>query len=346
MPRNYSSDRPQAPVRALIQPLRSGGLSELDHCDETPFDEKKVIGQIAHIVASSVSGPRGDPDFPAERIDDESNLILLCPSHHVLVDAQPATYTVAVLRGWKREHQRRWAALLTERTLARSTVPLQVPSAPGAFVNRAEDLAALDRLTSEGDPGGAAVVVLTGAHGVGKTALTRYWAHRNRERFTDGQLHVDLGELRHRGGVAVSDVLGDLLRAVDVPEELIPAGLERRATEFRSRTHNRRLLDRARRRRAGGRGHPAAALCARERRAGHRPRTAARADPAAGSTMRLQRLDKASASALLESMIGTSRVAAEPEAVQQLVRFCDGLPVALRICGARLVVNDLALCRG
>jgi hypothetical protein len=69
-------------------------------------DPAAVVGQMAHIVAHSDQGPRADPSYPPERRNLAENLILLCPTHHVLVDAQDSTYTVEELRGWKAAEER------------------------------------------------------------------------------------------------------------------------------------------------------------------------------------------------------------------------------------------------
>lgn len=61
---------------------------------------------MAHIVAHSDKGPRADPSFPPEKRNLAENLILLCPTHHVLVDAQDSTYTIDELRRWKQEQER------------------------------------------------------------------------------------------------------------------------------------------------------------------------------------------------------------------------------------------------
>ena len=67
----------------------------------TNVDDEVVIGQIAHIVAHADAGPRADAGFPATDRDRYPNLILLCPNHHALVDAQDSTYTVEQMRNWK-----------------------------------------------------------------------------------------------------------------------------------------------------------------------------------------------------------------------------------------------------
>jgi len=69
----------------------------------TARDDAAPLAQVAHIVARTDHGPRGDPDFPRDQLHAESNLILLCGHHHALVDAQDATFTADELRQWKRD---------------------------------------------------------------------------------------------------------------------------------------------------------------------------------------------------------------------------------------------------
>ncbi len=52
--------------------------------------------------------------------------------------------------------------------------------------------------------------------------------------------------------------------------------------------------------------------------------------------LQLEVLPPAASVALLGTIIGEPRTAAEPEAVAELAEACGGLPLALRICGARL----------
>lgn len=66
-------------------------------------DEKGVIGEICHIRAQSERGPRYDPSLDEEEIDAASNLVLLCPTHHTIVDKNPENYTPEQLEEWKEE---------------------------------------------------------------------------------------------------------------------------------------------------------------------------------------------------------------------------------------------------
>src|SRR3954449_9641276 len=67
----------------------------------TAQDEASTIGEAAHIVARMKGGPRGEIEMTPQELDRYGNLILLCANHHTLVDGQPGTYNVEVLRGWK-----------------------------------------------------------------------------------------------------------------------------------------------------------------------------------------------------------------------------------------------------
>lgn len=104
MPRNYlDSD-----LKILWG--QAGGLCAFPDCrtplvlDATDTDPRKVVGEIAHVVADSNDGPRSDPSMPAEARRREPNLILLCRNHHAVVDGQPNTYSSADLRRWKVNH--------------------------------------------------------------------------------------------------------------------------------------------------------------------------------------------------------------------------------------------------
>lgn len=73
-----------------------------------------VLGEIAHIVARSADGPRGDSELRAEERDAYTNLILLCPTHHREIDAKPEEWTSDSLSNRKAEHER-WAEEMLER---------------------------------------------------------------------------------------------------------------------------------------------------------------------------------------------------------------------------------------
>ncbi|MEV0351400.1 tetratricopeptide repeat protein [Nonomuraea sp. NPDC050680] len=214
-------------------------------------------------------------------------------------------------------------------------IPRQLPAAPPGFVNRTTELALLDRLLLLEE--GPAIAVVSGLKGVGKSAVSRRWAHQVHERFSDGQLYADFGELRHRGGTEVSDVLGGFLRAFGVHEEWIPAELPERAAMFRSMTADLRLLvllDDAEHAAEVTPLFPASAASAVVVTSHHQ---LGELLVAGARPVRVAPLQDEEGVRLLSGMLGEDRVAAERERVSELVRLCGGLPIALRVAGARLV---------
>ena len=69
----------------------------------------KPIAEMAHMIAYSDDGPRSDPALAPEDRNKASNLILICPTHHTLVDKFEHQYNVHVLREMKRQHEGKFA---------------------------------------------------------------------------------------------------------------------------------------------------------------------------------------------------------------------------------------------
>jgi hypothetical protein len=75
---------------------------------EADEDVHAMVGQECHIVAKELAGPRGE-ELPPERIDDYSNLILLCANCHAVIDNQVKVWTPVKLRALKLEHEKKMA---------------------------------------------------------------------------------------------------------------------------------------------------------------------------------------------------------------------------------------------
>ncbi len=93
--------------------LKSGGVCAFRGCGRsliepgTTLDDAVIIGEMAHIVADSRQGPRGDDVMDEKERSKHTNLILLCREHHKIIDSQPRTFSVPVLRQMKLDHEDR-----------------------------------------------------------------------------------------------------------------------------------------------------------------------------------------------------------------------------------------------
>ncbi len=74
--------------------------------DATTADEESIIGDECHIVAKHLNGPRGNESITDDQLNHYNNLILLCKTHHKMIDDQPMTYTAEMLKKLKLEHEK------------------------------------------------------------------------------------------------------------------------------------------------------------------------------------------------------------------------------------------------
>ncbi|MFB7831419.1 MULTISPECIES: AfsR/SARP family transcriptional regulator [unclassified Streptomyces] len=212
--------------------------------------------------------------------------------------------------------------------------PEGLPRAPRGFTGRGPELAALDRAVRGGE---GPVCLVTGPAGVGKTAFAVHWAYERRADFPDGRLFADLRGFSDTPAPETAGVLREFLLALGVPPQRIPEAVEARGALFRSLTADRRLLvvlDNARsseqvRPLLPGGDHCTTLVTSRDRLGGLIASDAARPVP-------LGHLPPAASAALLTTVLGETRVAAEPAAAARLAGLCDGLPLALRVTAARL----------
>jgi hypothetical protein len=77
-----------------------------------------VTGEVAHIKASSVKGPRYDANQTEEERNNYKNLILLCSRHHTIIDSEVEKYTVGILTKMKKEHEIEGVVEITPFTTA------------------------------------------------------------------------------------------------------------------------------------------------------------------------------------------------------------------------------------
>lgn len=217
-------------------------------------------------------------------------------------------------------------------------VPMQLPAPPRFFTGRDRELAQLDTtLTMEH----GSVTAISGTAGVGKTALALHWMARVTDRFPDGQLYVNLRGFGPIGSALSTDeALRGLLDALGVPADRTPSEPDARVALYRSLLAARRmliLLDNARdadhvRNLIPGTSANVVVVTSRDGLTGLVINDGA-------CPIALHVMTEPEAYALLTRRIGMTRVAAEPEAVTDLIVRCAGLPLALAIVAGRAAVR-------
>jgi DNA-binding SARP family transcriptional activator len=232
------------------------------------------------------------------------------------------------------------ATPLSEATQERSAVvtPRQLPADIGDLV--ADDTmvsAVCDAVTEGQEKGQLSVVLVLGRPGVGKSTLARHVAHRlATEYFPDGQLYCDLRGPGEQP-VGPAQALGRFLRALGIPGQAIPDAIDERAEMYRSLLADRRILvlldnvvsESQVMSLLPGTGSSGVLVTSRGQLT------------ALPGTRRfdLEPLSPEQATQLLGRIIGEHRVESEREAARVLIRLVGGLPLALRIIGARLAAR-------
>ncbi|MCP3798496.1 transcriptional regulator [Allokutzneria sp. A3M-2-11 16] len=206
-------------------------------------------------------------------------------------------------------------------------VPRQLPRGLSDFVGRQAQLTTLGSGLARATSGGWPLLVLTGAAGVGKSALAIRAAHLAATSFPDGQLYVDLAE--HNGG----DALGHILRALGCAPADLPAERCEQQALYRTLVADRSVLivlDNAAnesqvRSLLPGSPRSAAIVTARGRLLGL-------------DSAELVELGGFRSGESAQVLLGRAEAAAEPDAVQYaefIADACDHLPVAVRIAAVR-----------
>jgi DNA-binding SARP family transcriptional activator len=218
--------------------------------------------------------------------------------------------------------------------------PAQLPADIGDFTGRETQVKHLCEVLVQDDagtsPGAVRIAVVAGTAGLGKTTLAVHAAHQVSAWFPDGQLHVDLlGGSPHPA--APGEVLARFLRDLGVDGDKVPVGDDERAALYRSTLTGRRvliLLDNARDAAQVRPLLPGSASCSVL--VTTRNKTP---DLAKTRLVDLNVLEDAEALMLFSKIVGDERPAAEPDATAEVLVACVGLPLAIRICAARLAAR-------
>ncbi|MEU4679099.1 BTAD domain-containing putative transcriptional regulator [Micromonospora sp. NPDC023737] len=211
--------------------------------------------------------------------------------------------------------------------------PAQLPPSVGHFTGRSRELSALTRRvqTEYDEP---QVLLVSGAGGLGKTALVVRWAHLNAARFPDGQIFLDL----HGGHTAPEDALAAVLAALGTARDKVPLTMDGRAALYRTLLSGRQMLiiaddaDSVEQVLPLVPPQPSSTLVVISRR-----RLPALAAHHAVHALPLGPLSARDAYDLLGRIVGAQRLA-DP-ALARVITWCGGWPLAIRSVAALLAAR-------
>lgn len=223
---------------------------------------------------------------------------------------------------------------LSKTAQSAKPTPSQRPRAPRHFVNRVAETEKFQGLLTTEDPG-PTIVVISGAGGVGKSALAARWVQLCHGRYPDGSLRADLGAFSSSQPTRVSRVLETFLRSLGCEPDDIPADLDELAAMYQAVTSGRRLV-----------------VCLDDAFSAAQVRPLIPADSAlvvvtsryrlpglgleGAHFVELSPLHTADSMELLRSVLGEQRVGRESGAAQRMADLCAGFPVALMVAASRL----------
>jgi tetratricopeptide (TPR) repeat protein len=188
-----------------------------------------LVGEIAHIQGALPASPRFNPDMTNEQRRKYENLLMLCGTHHTIIDNDVDKWTVSKLQDLKRTHEAAATAineLAPELRASASVLPIEAMVAGGPpFVGREVELERVGAALGSAGDAQHSIVVVSGPAGVGKTALLRQAAAAARAAnqfehvlFVDMRGYEDDPAIR----VHADAVFYPLMSSLGVPDEDIP----------------------------------------------------------------------------------------------------------------------------
>ncbi|QWF78973.1 AfsR/SARP family transcriptional regulator [Amycolatopsis sp. CA-230715] len=307
--------------------LRQGKHAELlpglfDRAGAEPLDER-LAGQLMLALYRAGQAARALDHYERirRRLADELGTDPSPPLrrlHHRILAADPGL-----------------SACTTASPVSRVPLPRHLPAAPRLFTGRCDDLAHLTAsLTETGNA--VPLAVISGAGGIGKTWLALHWAHQHLDRFPDGQLYVNLRGFDPSGEpMPTVTALRGFLDALGIAIEELPREWDAQIGLYRSVVADKRMvivLDNARDTDQIAPllpGSPACTVLVTSRNrldglvTGHGARS-----------LTLDVLTENESRQLLARHFHWNRIAADPDAMAELLGYCAGLPLAVSVVAA------------
>ncbi|MCX5065487.1 tetratricopeptide repeat protein [Micromonospora lupini] len=230
-----------------------------------------------------------------------------------------------------------WRPTAANTTVAPAAAPMfQLPADAGVLHGRADAIDAIRRsIVTATNEGRLPLVSISGAPGVGKTALAVHLGHQLADEFPDGQWYVRLRGQQEQARPL--DVLSELLTYSGVRGAAQPASADARAAALRAALADRRILvvldDAASAEQVepllpGGGG--CAVLVT------SRSTLGALVALHGGRAVDLDPLSPQAAVDLLTAVFRDHAITVAPDVVRDLAALCGYLPLALRIAAANL----------
>ncbi|MET7394173.1 BTAD domain-containing putative transcriptional regulator [Dactylosporangium sp. NPDC005572] len=219
---------------------------------------------------------------------------------------------------------------------SRPVPPNLLPLDTADFTGRAAEVArvtsAVTGTTGRSATRQPAIVAISGPGGVGKSALALHVAHSLRDAFSDGTLYANLSD--GTWPVQPVEILGRFLRALGVNGLEIPGGVDALGEVYRDLISDRRMLilldsavNEAQVLPLLPGNEPAAVIVTSRHRLTALP---------GAEHVSLDVLPPEPSVDLLAAVVGAARASRDDPALTELASLCGGLPLALRIAGARL----------
>jgi hypothetical protein len=212
--------------------------------------------------------------------------------------------------------------------------PAQLPASVGHFTGRDSELATLTRVIKR-QPDEPRILVVSGAGGLGKTALVVRWAHSIADVYPDGQIFLDLHGNVPSEALPAGGAVAVVLAALGVAKGDIPVTDDERVALYRTLISGKKVLLIADDVSSVNQLLPLVPPTTTSQLvATSRQRLVSLAAHHAVQSIRMEPLSKEATFDLLSRIVGPERL--RDPAAHRVVQWCGGWPLEIRLTGTKL----------